>query len=84
MEMSSKELSDLVTSWEKEYEDFKFSGSGLRYYVYNPHSEESSQEDFDEFSFESGKTFNNVFFSQKESLVSRLRFFLDNEDWYVV
>ena len=84
VEMTSKELSALVASWEKEYEDFKFSGSGLRYYVYNPHSEESSQEDFDEFSFESGKTFNNVFFSQKESLVSRLRFFLDNEDWYVV
>ena len=84
VEMTSKELSALVASWEKEYEDFKFSGSGLRYYVYNPHSEESSQEDFDEFSFESGKTFNNVFFSQKESLVSSLRFFLDNEDWYVV
>ena len=84
VEMSSKELSDLVTSWEKEYEDFKFSGSGLRYYVYNPHDGESSQEDFDEFSFESGKTFKNVFFSKKESLQSRLRFFLDNEDWYVV
>ena len=84
VELTSKELADLVIRWEKEYEDFKFSGSGLRYYVYNPHDGESSQEDFDEFSFESGKTFKNVFFSKKESLQSRLRFFLDNEDWYVV
>ena len=84
VELTSKELADLVTRWEKEYEDFKFSGSGLRYYVYNPREGESSDENFDEFSFESGKTFDNVFFEQKESLLSRLRFFLDNEDWCVI
>jgi hypothetical protein len=29
--LSSKELSAMVSTWEKEYEDFKFSGNGLRY-----------------------------------------------------
>merc|ERR1712025_1553101 len=80
-------LSSLVTVWEKEYEDFKYSGNGLQYYSYNPLKKKTSKEeeervpgeDYNEFTFESSKTFENVFFSQKQKLVSRLQFFLENE-----
>merc|ERR1712165_238781 len=33
--------------------------------------------------FESGKTFKNIFFPQKEELVERINFFLENESWYL-
>lgn len=42
--LSSKQLSALVSTWEKEYEDFKFAGNGLRYYTYSPVQRKSSKE----------------------------------------
>lgn len=87
---SSKQLAELVTTWEKEYQDFKFSGNGLCYYVYDPPKLPEGNgsppppnvEEFSEYSFESSKTFNNVFFSKKEKIVERIKFFMDNESWY--
>ena len=86
--LSSKQLSALVSTWEKECEDFKFAGNGLRYYTYSPLQKKSSKEesipteDYNEFPFESRKTFDNVFFAQKQTVVSRIDFFLKNYDWY--
>ena len=37
---------------------------------------------YSEFRFESGKTFDNVFYSQKEDILKRLDFFTNNKDWY--
>ena len=37
---------------------------------------------YTEFLFESGKSFDNVFFPQKEALIKRLDFFRDNKLWY--
>jgi len=79
--LSSTEMSSIISTWEKEYEDFKFCQNGLRFYSYNPVSG-SDGDDYNEFSFESSKTFDNVFFPEKEKIVSRLEFFLDNETWY--
>eukprot|EP00091_Calanus_sinicus_P010845 TRINITY_DN2489_c0_g1_i2.p1 TRINITY_DN2489_c0_g1~~TRINITY_DN2489_c0_g1_i2.p1 ORF type:complete len:357 (-),score=92.54 TRINITY_DN2489_c0_g1_i2:256-1326(-) len=79
--LSSIEMSSIISSWEKEYEDFKFCQNGLRFYSYNP-VPGSDGDDYNEFSFESSKTFDNVFFPEKEKIVSRLEFFLKNETWY--
>ena len=37
---------------------------------------------YTEFQFESGKSFKNVFFPQKDTLIKRLDFFRDNKSWY--
>merc|ERR1712061_559163 len=37
---------------------------------------------YSEFRFESGKTFDNVFYSQKKDIVKRLDFFTQNKAWY--
>ena len=79
--LSSTEMSAIISTWEKEYEDFKFCQNGLRFYSYNPVAN-SDGDDYNEFSFESSKTFDNVFFPEKEKIVSRLEFFLENETWY--
>merc|ERR1712012_1509664 len=35
-----------------------------------------------EFKFESGKAFSNVFYPEKEDVVKRLDFFSKNKEWY--
>ena len=37
---------------------------------------------FAEFNFDSSKTFENLFFSQKAQVFERLKFFMENEAWY--
>jgi len=35
-----------------------------------------------EYSFESARTFNNMFFDGKKELIDKIDFFLENKDWY--
>ena len=37
---------------------------------------------WDEYEFESTRTFKSLFFDGKEELVERIKFFLNNKDWY--
>jgi hypothetical protein len=37
---------------------------------------------WDEYEFESTRTFNSLFFDGKEELVDRIHFFLNNKEWY--
>merc|ERR1711915_186685 len=37
---------------------------------------------YSEFKFESGKSFDNVFYPEKDDIVKRLDFFTNNKDWY--
>jgi hypothetical protein len=39
---------------------------------------------YDQFEYVSTRTFDNIFFEQKEDLRRRLDFFLKNESWYQV
>merc|ERR1719312_136015 len=79
--LTSIQMSAAISNWEKEYENFKFCQNGLRFYSYNP-TPKSDGDDFNEFPFESSKTFHNVFFPEKNKIVSRVKFFLENESWY--
>merc|ERR1712165_682984 len=82
-------LLSLVKQWEKEYDEFNQLGNGLRYFVFNPPSEEERNRHgnglptfYTEFTFSSGKTFKNIFFPEKEKLIKKINFFLENESWY--
>merc|ERR1739844_198674 len=81
------QLVALVKQWEKEYEEFNQLGQGLRYFVFNPPPQDKQSNsglptNYTEFSFESGKTFKNIFFPEKEKLIKKIQFFLNNESWY--
>merc|ERR1739844_573511 len=81
------QLVALVKQWEKEYEEFNQLGQGLRYFVFNPPPQDKQSNsglptNYTEFSFESGKTFKNIFFPEKEKLIKKINFFLENESWY--
>jgi len=79
--LSMDELRKLLTSWTKEYrESIKLKTSDcLRYLVYS--GEYSSE--YQEFKFVSGKSFDNVFFPQKDDIIKRIDFFTNNKEWYM-
>lgn len=45
-------------------------------------SDESKFECWKEYPFESAKRFDNIFFEGKEAVLEKVRFFLENKDWY--
>ena len=81
--LNVKKLTDLLSVWEKEFDDHNQVGDCLKYFVFNPPSDNKNNHNlYTEFSFESVKTFNNIFFSEKEELIERIEFFEENEPWF--
>merc|ERR1712013_379 len=59
----------------------------LKYFLYTPSSDVNEDyydatAHYSEFKFESGKSFSNVFYPEKEEIVKRLDFFTNNKAWY--
>ena len=75
-----------IRKWLKEYQDLMAPDKYLRYFLYSPPNERDDYYNpsrcYSEFRFESGKSFENVFFPQKEDLMKRLDFFKENKAWY--
>jgi hypothetical protein len=44
--------------------------------------EENRYDCWNEYPFESTRTFDNIFFEQKEEVLKKIHFFLENKDWY--
>ena len=85
------QLTSLLDTWDHHWEERVNSGDGLKFFTYNGFSKEverMSTDDrfkphaFTEFDFDSSKTFENLFFSQKAQVIERLEFFMGNETWY--
>ena len=80
------ELRGLIRLWLKEYQDLMAPDKYLRYFLYSPPNDRDDyynpSRSYSEFRFESGKSFDNVFFPQKEDLMRRLDFFKDSKVWY--
>lgn len=87
------QMAATIDAWEKEYMDLKFSISGLKYYVFSPSKTIQDEftrssnnyhleEIFKEYPFDSSKTFENVFFADKDCVMDRIEFFQGNRSWY--
>jgi len=85
--MTAEELRQLLNEWVKEYHKYLNQDKHLRYFVYTPPTD-SSQDYYDatsnysEFRFESGKSFENIFFPEKKDILRRIDFFNQNKKWY--
>merc|ERR1712062_765764 len=87
--LNADELRLVLESWVKEYEGKlnKNNDKHLKFFLYSP-SGDVTEDYYDatsyyqEFKFESGKAFSNVFYPQKEDIVRRLDFFTKNKSWY--
>ena len=84
--LTMDELRAKIRKWLKEYQDLMAPDKYLRYFLYSPPNERDDYYNpsrcYSEFRFESGKSFDNVFFPQKEDLMKRLDFFKENKAWY--
>merc|ERR1711988_1628329 len=87
--LNADELRVVLESWVTEYEGRlnKHTDKHLKFFLYSP-SGDVTDDYYDptrhylEFKFESGKTFNNVFYPEKDDIMSRLDFFIKNKTWY--
>merc|ERR1711963_552514 len=80
--LNADELRVVLESWVTEYEGRlnKHTDKHLKFFLYSPSGDVT--DDYYEFKFESGKTFNNVFYPEKDDIMSRLDFFINNKSWY--
>ena len=90
-ELNANDLKDVLNGWVREYKRMlnDDKNKNLKFYLYHPHnSEKGKYEDyvpcktFLEYYFESGKTFKSLFFYEKQNIIKRLDFFINNRKWF--
>merc|ERR1712186_110017 len=85
--LTTDQLRETLAGWVAEYESRINSDKHLKYFVYTPNNDATDDyydatSHYQEFKFESGKAFSNVFYPEKEDVVKRLDFFTKNKAWY--
>jgi len=87
--LNADELRGVLQEWVKEYESRLNSDNekSLKYFLYTPTGDSAEDyydatSNYSEFKFESGKSFSNVFYPEKEDIVKRIDFFTNNKAWY--
>jgi hypothetical protein len=89
--LSVQEITDKISEWLQEYfeiiEKYNFDG---KLYCYesivprvNNESSKKTVSNWDKNILKSSKTFKNIFFTDKDLLLKKLNFFLNNEAWYI-
>ena len=77
-------LRETLANWVAGYES-GVKDKHLKYFVYAPDNrkpDDNAMLHYQEFKFESGKSFSNVFYPEKDDVVKRLDFFSKNKEWY--
>merc|ERR1711936_1543522 len=85
--LTTDQLRETLAVWVAEYESRINSDKHLKYFVYTPNNDSADDyydatSHYQEFKFESGKSFSNVFYPEKDDVVKRLDFFSKNKEWY--
>ena len=85
--LTTDQLRETLAGWVAEYESRINSDKHLKYFVYTPNNDSAddyydAKSHYQEFKFESGKSFSNVFYPEKDDVVKRLDFFSQNKEWY--
>lgn len=71
-----------LNKFENKIQKDSLIKSAIKYYKYVGSSNPSGQLLYDELNFIQTKTFNNIFFIEKENLVKKIKYFSDNEKSY--
>ena len=91
--LSFNELRDMISDWLKEYKTFVKEYNDGEYYYFSyvgkkitkPMDKNNFEHDikFESHIFNSNKTFNNIFFDQKDVLIKRIDYFLNHKEEYI-
>ena len=82
---SSKELEQFIDTCQENYDAYLAQKlhQNMYYFVYDKvYDDEGTRYGFKKLKFESSKTFDNVFFEEKQALQQRLEFFEKNKSTY--
>lgn len=71
-----------VEQYKTQIQSESIVSSGLKYYKYLGMNNSSHQCMFEEYPFTQTKTFSNIFFVDKDSLVHKIKYFTSNESTY--
>lgn len=88
--LSFTELKQIIDEWIKEYKKYikEYNDGNLYYFSYIGRKEDSKDKNschdiiFESHNFYSNKSFNNIFFDDKNNLLNRLAYFQENKDDY--
>merc|ERR1711936_690860 len=87
--LNADELRAVLESWVTEYQSKlnKNNDQHLKFFLYSPSGDVTEDyydptRHYSEFKFESGKSFSNVFYPEKEDILKRIDFFTNNKAWY--
>jgi SpoVK/Ycf46/Vps4 family AAA+-type ATPase len=82
---SPKDINEFIEKCIKKYQQHKLERlKQLQVFIFNNCEDKENEKnpEFQEIPFESNKTFDNMFFEQKEELMQKLMFFQNNKDQY--
>ena len=85
---SMDELRNMLDTWIMEYRNSMKPDDYLRYFHYQTKEESYYSRNrsygckYEEYRYESGKSFDNIFFPQKNEIIKRIDFFTENKEWY--
>jgi SpoVK/Ycf46/Vps4 family AAA+-type ATPase len=77
---SMDDLRSMLNQWIKEHRDSTKPDDYLRYFNFTESYYDENK--YKEYRFDSGKSFDNIFFPQKASIIERIKFFAENKEWY--
>lgn len=73
-----------LSKYKTQIQSESIISSGLKYYKYLGMNNSTHQCMFDEYPFTQTKTFENIFFTSKNTLVHKIQYFCSNEDTYKI
>ena len=79
---SMRELMDFLTMCLEELEVDTVASLNNKPYYFMFDKKDDVSLLFDEYSLENDRSFDNIFFDQKDDIKNRLDFFINNRDWY--
>jgi len=73
-----------LSKYKTKIQSESIISSGLKYYKYLGMNNSTHQCMFDEYPFTQTKTFENIFFTSKDALIHKIKYFCSNEDTYKI
>ena len=82
--MNYQIIENMINNCVKEYNDERLDTLKIQHvFIFNEIDTDSKELTYQEYPFETTKSFNNMFFDDKEAVLSRIQYFINNKKEYM-